>query len=885
MDTPQIRRTFLDFFAEREHTLVPSASLVPDDPTLLLTNAGMVQFKPYFLGARQAPYLRAASVQKCFREIDLEEVGKTTRHLTFFEMLGNFSFGDYFKSDACKWGWELLTTVYGLDPERIWITVYETDDEAFDIWEKEVGVPAERILRRSRAQGNFWDMGVAGPCGPCSELLYDRGPAFGRTYDGGDLDEERYLEVWNLVFMQNLQDASGRIVGNLPKRNVDTGMGLERLAAILQDVPSTFEIDSIAPILATAEKLTGHRYGDSKETDVGLRVLAEHARSMTMLIADGVLPGNLGRGYVLRRLIRRAARHARLLGVDKPILVELTGRVVEGYGEAYPEVERNHSLISAVVGKEEARFDLTLRLGLGILEEEMARLRSAGEVKVAGELVFKLHDTYGFPFDLTQDIATEEGFRVDRSEFDALMKTQRQRARAARAIGGGRDGPRNEVLEQIQDSAGRTDFAGYDRLGLESEVAGLARADRQGATAAEVLEEGVEGELVLLSSPFYPRGGGQIGDRGDIRTGSGIFRVEDTYWGIPGTIVHKGKVLSGEIRPGEHARATVDPSHRRGVTQSHTATHILHWALRDMLGEHARQKGSLVEPGRLRFDFNHYQPVSSELVAEIEQEINRRVVNDDPVRAFETTFDYATSIGAMALFGEKYGEHVRVVEVGEYSKELCGGTHVPHTGQIGVVKLLHEQSVAAGVRRLEALTGMAGLDYLNAQAARLAAVAEKLKTDPDHVLERLDKTLETLGTLSTELAERAAQDHQAQVRAILDSDAVRTVGDFKVVVARRDSSTVDELRKLAVSLRDGIGSGVVILGSAGDGKANLVTAATRDLVAKGAASQKLISDGAAILGGGGGGRPDLAVAGGPNTKGLAEAMKAVERAVERIGGG
>ncbi|MDQ4144277.1 MAG: alanine--tRNA ligase, partial [Actinomycetota bacterium] len=575
MDSAQIRRTFLDFFAERGHTVVPSSSLVPDDPTLLLTNAGMVQFKPYFLGTRTPPYPRATSVQKCFREVDLEEVGKTARHLTFFEMLGNFSFGDYFKLDACRWGWELLTDGFGLEANRLWTTVYESDDESARIWEQEVGVPPERILRRTREQGNFWDMGVAGPCGPCSELLYDRGDDFGEPFVGGELDEERYLEVWNLVFMQHLQDDRGVIVGDLPKRNVDTGMGLERLASILQGVASTFEIDSMVPVLKVAESMTGHKYGAAVASDVGLRVLTEHSRSMAMLIADGVLPGNIGRGYVLRRLIRRAARHARLLGAEELLLSDLTEVVVDTYQDAYPEVGRNRSLIKKVIEKEEARFEQTLRQGLGILEEEITRLKAAGESRIPGELVFKLHDTYGFPFDLTKDIATEEELEIDRAEFEELMRRQRERARAARTTGA-EEAPQLDVLQRIKEHEGRTDFRGYDRLTLETSVVGIVK----GLVGVEVLEAQTPGELILRETPFYPRGGGQIGDRGEIRTESGTFRVDDTFWGIAGVVVHSGTVVAGVIRTGQEATAIVDPGHREGVRQSHTATHILHWSLR-----------------------------------------------------------------------------------------------------------------------------------------------------------------------------------------------------------------------------------------------------------------------------------------------------------------
>lgn len=876
MLTPEIRRTFLKFFAERGHTIVPSSSLVPDDPTLLLTNAGMVQFKPYFLATRPAPYPRATSVQKCFREKDLEEVGKTARHLTFFEMLGNFSFGDYFKKEACLWGWQCLTEAFKLDPDRLWITVFEQDDEAAQIWEQQVGVPSERVLRRTRAQGNFWDMGVAGPCGPCSELLYDRGPGFGQTYTGdNELDEERYLEVWNLVFMQQMQDAQLNVIGDLPSKNVDTGLGLERLASILQDVPSNFEIDSMAPILHMAEEATGRKYGEAQESDVGLRVLAEHARSMVMLIADGVLPGNVGRGYVLRRLIRRAARHARLLGLEDLILAPLTGVVIGSYAGDYPEVGRNAGLIKAVVEKEETRFALTLHQGLGILEQEVARLNVAGTAKLSGDVIFKLHDTYGFPLDLTTDIAAEEGLEVDRSEFEALMRRQKTRARAARPAGG-KDAPHIAALAEIRDELGKTEFLGYERLSLDAPVVGLL----QGKVSVQALAEGGEGDVVLASSALYPRGGGQIGDKGEIRTETGVFRVEDTSWGMPGVIIHSGTVIEGEIRSGQGALAAADPVHRQGVTQAHTATHMLHWALRSLLGEHAHQKGSLVEPGRLRFDFNHFEPVNPDQLAQIERTINENLLRDDSVRAFETTYDYATSIGAMALFGEKYGDHVRVVEVGEYSKELCGGTHVSRTGNIGLIKLMHEGSVAAGIRRVEALTGMAGLTYLTTQAERLKAVADRLKTDSEGILERLDRTLESVSTLQAQLNEQAAKGLKDQMLKILEL-SVQAASGYQFVVHRHDNASVDDLRKLTTALRDQLGSGVVIVGSTTDGKANLVAATSRDLVARGVSSSALIAAGAKILGGGGGGKPELAVAGGPNAAEIGSAMKNAEDEARR----
>ncbi|MGI8426947.1 MAG: alanine--tRNA ligase [Actinomycetota bacterium] len=875
MDSATIRGAFLDFFAERGHKIVPSSSLVPDDPTLLLTNAGMVQFKPYFLGEKARAFPRAASVQKCFREIDLEEVGKTNRHLTFFEMLGNFSFGDYFKREACSWGWELMIGPYGIPTDRLWVTVYEDDEEAAKIWEQEVGVPSSRILRRTRAEGNFWDMGVAGPCGPCSEILYDRGEAFGRPYVSGDLDEERYLEVWNLVFMQHYQDDKGEIVRDLPAQNVDTGMGLERLASILQAVPSNFEIDSMAPVLRQAQELTGLSYGASNETDVGLRVLVDHSRAMTFLVSDGVFPGNIGRGYVLRRLIRRAVRHARLMGVEDPVLADLTGTVVDTYASAYDEVGRNRELITKLVSKEEASFDQTLRSGLGMLENEIKRLRSQEQTHLSGEMVFKLHDTYGFPLDLTNDIAKDEGLEVDEPGFKDLMKAQRDRARSARGTGK-QEGPGQQALSDIVDAAGRTEFLGYEELSLDTTIGGILQEE----DAVEALAEGSVGQIVLAETPFYAEGGGQVGDRGDVRTTSGIFRVESTRWGIPGIIVHSGKVIEGDVVVGEQARATVDPNHRDGVTQSHSATHMIHWALRSTLGEHAKQQGSLVEPGRLRFDFSHFEPVNSDQLAQMEEEVNRRVLWDDSVRAFETTFDYATSIGAMALFGEKYGEHVRVVEVGDYSKELCGGTHVSHTGQIGVIKFVHEGSVAAGVRRVEALTGLAGLSHLNARVTELERIAQMLKTDPESAAERVEKILESLKGMESEISHLNDQRNRQEVESMLSSAIPAAPGGARLVLLERKGAPED-LRKLAVGLTQKMGSGVVVLGSTEGGKASLVAAVSKDLVDKGISAPSLLKEGKVALGGGGGGKPDLAVAGGPKIAEMARALKLCEAAARR----
>lgn len=870
MKSSDIRETFLAFFAARGHKIVPSSSLIADDPTLLLTNAGMVQFKPYFLGEKTPPYPRAATVQKCFRETDLEIVGKTSRHFTFMEMLGNFSFGDYFKQDACKWGWELLTDVFGLEPERLWVTVHPTDEEAAGIWEKEVDVPRARIVALKE---NTWSMGVAGPCGPCSEMLYDRGAEFGTAFVGGVFDDERYLEVWNLVFMQYIQDESGKVVGDLPKQNIDTGLGLARLAAILQDVPTSFDVDNMAPLLRAAEEVTGKTYGASPATDIGLRVLAEHARSMSFLIADGVLPGNIGRGYVLRRLIRRAVRHARLMGVEQEILAELTSVAIDIFGDVYPELDLRRDLISSLVSREETRFDDTLRHGLEMLTQEISRAKQSGETVLSGEVIFKLHDTYGFPLDLSNDIASDEGMTIQTDRFKDLMEEQKQRARAARDIGTGAE------IKSGKWSAIATPtiFTGYESLAAESEVVTVGVLEK----SVDVLTHGQKGEVLLTETPFYAEAGGQVGDQGEIRTSSGVFQVEDTQRDPSGLIVHRGNVLAGEIAPGDQARASVDLVRRTQVQQSHTATHILHWALREHLGDHAKQSGSRVEPGRLRFDFTHYEAVNPHLLSEIEEEINRRVLHDDPVRAFETTLDFAVSIGAMALFGEKYGEHVRVVEVGEYSKELCGGTHVPRTGHVGVLKIVSESSVAAGTRRVEVLAGMEGLKHLNLQAARLREVADVLKTDPENVVERLEKILASMREMESQISRQKQSALAAAVAAILKSGSVASVNGASVVIHSLAGTEVDDLRKTAKALSDAVGSGVAAVGSVANGKGNVAVSVSQDLVKRGISAVALVTDAGSMLKGGGGGKPDMAVAGGPGTDALSAALESVADSVRR----
>ena len=867
MDSNSIRSKFLAFFAEREHERVPSSSLVPNDPTLLLTNAGMNQFKPYFLGQQTPPFPRAMSVQKCFRTSDIDEVGKTTRHLTFFEMLGNFSFGDYFKEKACPWAWELITEGYGIDVEKLWVTIYETDDEAEEIWRDQVGVRPERILRWGK-EDNYWSMGVAGPCGPCSEIYVDRGDRFGAASDVGPQgNSERYVEVWNLVFMQNNCDDNIEPVSELPKKNIDTGAGVERLAIVLQDAASIYETDTFGTMIARAEELTGKRYGSDENVDRALRVLADHGRSLTFLIADGVLPSNEERGYVLRRVMRRAVRHARLLGHDAETLPALVETTVQLMGEAYPELVQRKSFILDVAAREEERFSETLRQGLSLLEQEIAGASGA----LPGEVAFKLHDTFGFPVDLTSEIASEAGLTVDQSRFDELMSEQRTRARSARRQAGA--GGASDVAERVLAEHGPTEFNGYEHLFGDAAVIAIS----DGPSGIEVASEGDEVDLVFDRTVFYAEGGGQVGDRGALKGGSFEGEVLDTRRLAEGLTAHRTRIKAGEVAVGDRVEMVVDPQWRSGSQRAHTATHILHWILRDRLGDHARQAGSLVEPGRLRFDFNHFEALGEAQLADISSELQERVFYDDHVRAFETSYDFAKSIGAMAIFGEKYGDFVRVVEVGEYSKELCGGTHVPHTSNIGVTVVTSEGSVGANLRRVEALVGHEGVKFLEKRANTLAEVADMLKANPDEVASRVERLLATQKEMERKIAQvekgSAESDATTLVESAVDVDGSR------LVVARRDVG-VDALRSLAQNLKGKLGSGVIVLGTANEGKANLVGAVTKDLAERGISARDLLAPGAALLGGGAGGKPDLAISGGPSADKIEEAIEAVARAAK-----
>jgi len=870
----ELRTAWREFWAARGHAIVESASLIPHDDTLLFTNAGMVPFKGYFVGDETPPFRRAASVQKCVRaggkHNDLEEVGRTNRHFTFFEMLGNFSFGDYFKTDAIKWAWELYTDVFGLDPERLWVTVHTTDDEAEEIWRDVVGVPAERIQRLG--DDNFWRMADTGPCGPSSEIFWDLGPDYGP--DGGPAkNEDRYVEIWNLVFMQFDAKPDGELVP-LPAPSVDTGAGLERNLAVLQGAATSWDIDLWKPLIGAAEAVTGVQYGGfpGSEQDVSLRILAEHGRTMTFLVTDGVVPSNEERGYVLRRIIRRAVRHAFLLGADELVTPALVDATVAVMGGAYPDIVKARDLVIGVVSREEERFRQTLARGLEFLDGVLAR----GDV--SGDDAFFLHDTLGFPIDLTREIAGERNRRVDLDGFQARMAEQRTRAKEAHKAAGGRDDAPLELYRELLEEVGATDFTGRQ----EYETAGaVVRAIVGGHERLALADAGTTVAVVLDRTPFYAESGGQIGDTGVLETGSGArVRVTDTQYGLPGLVLHLGVVEEGAIAEGAEVVARIDADRRDAIRRNHTATHVLHWALREVLGEHVQQAGSYVGPDRLRFDFSHYEAVPASALAQIESLANAEVISDAPVRHYETTMDHARSIGAIAFFGDKYGDLVRVLEAGDHSIELCGGTHVHALGFIGPIKILGEGSIGANLRRIEAVTGAAALEHIQHEEDVLRAAAGALAVKPDEVPARLERLLADLKAARQEIA---AQQARAAAGEATELAAAATDG---VVAVRRDLSN-DDLRRLALATRDALGSGVVALVGAvppDHAKAAIAVAVTADQVARGVSAGAIASDAARLLGGGTAKNPEVVVGGGPNVAQVDAALAAVrDAAVAALG--
>jgi alanyl-tRNA synthetase len=859
MNANEARRAFTQFFVERGHTAVDSSGLIPHHPRApLFTNAGMNQFIPFFLGEETAPYRRAVSVQKCVRingkHDDIDQIGRTSRHLTFFEMLGNWSFGDYFKLGAIEMAWDLLTNHLGLDGDRIWASVFTDDDEAADIWRDAVGLPADRIVRLG-AEDNFWEMGDTGPCGPDSELYYDRGPEFGAPGGPGRGGEERYVEFWNLVFMQFERHAGGALEP-LPAKNVDTGAGLERVLALMQGRPSIWETDVIRPVIATAERLTGQEYGVKDEIDVALRIMADHTRAMTFLIGDGVFPSNEDRGYVLRRLIRRAVRQAFTLGVEKPVTPHLVASCVEVMGEAYPDVARQVDFITDVAGREESRFRTTLKSGLAMLESELA---TSGD-RVSGEAAFRLHDTHGFPFELTREVAAERGATVDEDAFRAAMRHQQDQSRQAGRVTAAASDLGDDYRRLTE--AGPTNFVGYTDETTVTTVTGvLARQDDQV-------------EIFLEATPFYAEGGGQVGDTGTIETDSGRAEVVDTTYALPGLTRHVAKVVEGEIRAGQTATATIDSARRAAIRRNHTGTHLLHWALRHVLGDHVKQQGSLVAPERLRFDFTHYSPVTDDERARIEDLVNTAVLADDDVVIRVMPKAEAEAEGAIAFFEDKYGDSVRVIRAGTDSLELCGGTHVSRLGQIGPVEIVSEGSIGSNLRRIEATTGTATLARLRQAEKLIAETAGLLRARPDELATAVERKLGDYREIEQRLkrVEQAALAGRARDLAAAALDGR--------LVARVDDLGPDQLRELAAQARQAGGLETVVLGGTPDGEKVALVA----LVAKGAtpSAPDLIGPAARTVGGGGGGKnPEQAMAGGRDPSRLEEALEQVRAALLR----
>ena len=863
---------FLDFFESKGHLVMNSFSLVPqNDNSLLLINAGMAPLKPYFTGAEIPPRTRVATCQKCIRTGDIENVGKTARHGTFFEMLGNFSFGDYFKHEAIAWSWEFLTKVVGLDENRLYPSVYEEDDEAFDIWNKEIGVPADRIFRFGK-EDNFWEHG-AGPCGPCSEIYYDRGEKYGCGKPGCTVgcDCDRYMEVWNNVFTQFENDGEGHYE-TLKQKNIDTGMGLERLAVVVQDVDSIFDVDTLCALRNKVCEVAGKTYGVNHEDDVSIRLITDHMRSATFLISDGVMPTNEGRGYVLRRLIRRAARHGRLLGIEGPFLEKLSETVIEGSKDGYPELEEKKTFILNVLHNEESQFNKTIDQGLKILADLEAEMKEAGKSVLGGSDAFRLYDTYGFPIDLTKEILEEKGYTIDEDGFKEEMEVQRKRARESRAVSKymGADAT---VYDEIDRNI-TTEFDGYDKLEAASKVTVLT-------TETEIVDslmEGQKGTIFVEKTPFYATMGGQEGDTGVITTANGVFRVEDTIKLRGGKYGHVGVMESGMISNGDEVTLKVDEQERKDTCKNHSATHLLQKALKTVLGAHVEQKGSLVNPTRLRFDFAHFQAMTPEEIAETEALVNKEIQAALPVTTQIMGIEEAKKTGAMALFGEKYGDEVRVVSMGDFSVELCGGTHVANTANITLFKIVSEAGVAAGVRRIEALTGNNVIEYYRQMEENLHTIAKTLKTSPAEITEKithLQKEVKELQSENESLKSKMAQDSLGNVM-----DQVVEVKGVKVLASAVDGVDMNGLRDLGDQLKEKLGEGVVVLASAKDGKVSLLAMATQGAMDKGAHAGNLIKAAAAIVGGGGGGRPNMAQAGGKNPDKIPEAIAKVAELVE-----
>lgn len=849
-----------------------SFSLVPhNDNSLLLINSGMAPLKPYFTGQEIPPRKRVTTCQKCIRTGDIENIGKTDRHGTFFEMLGNFSFGDYFKHEAIAWCWEFLTEVVGLDPDRLYPSVYLDDDEAFDIWNKEIGIPAERIFHFGK-EDNFWEHG-SGPCGPCSEVYYDRGEKYGCGKPGCTVGCEcdRYIEVWNNVFTQFDNDGHGNYT-ELDQKNIDTGMGLERLAAVVQDVDSIFDVDTIQALRNRVCELAGKTYKENHDWDVSIRIVTDHIRSATFMISDGIMPSNEGRGYVLRRIIRRAARHGRLLGIKGDFLANLSHTVIEGSKDGYPELEEKKDFIFNVLTQEESKFNKTIDQGLSILSDMEDTMMKEGKTQLSGEDAFRLYDTYGFPLDLTKEILEEKNLTIDEDGFQAAMKEQKEKARAARKVTNYM-GADVTVYESL-DPAISSEFVGYDKLVWESEVTAMTTEE----AVVDALTDGENGTIIVSRTPFYGTMGGQCGDTGVIRCADGEFEVKDTVHLAGGKIGHIGRMTKGMIKNGDKVELAVNASERAATCKNHSATHLLQKALRTVLGSHVEQAGSYVDAGRLRFDFSHFSAMTQEELDKVEKIVNEEIAAHLLVQTSVMTLDEAKKTGAMALFGEKYGDSVRVVQMGDFSTELCGGTHVANTGDIAVFKILSENGVAAGVRRIEAITGTGVFAYYKEVEEKLAEAARIVKATPANLAEKLTHLMAEVKQLSSEnesLKSKAARESLGNVM-----DQVKEVRGVRLLAAKADNVDMNGLRELGDQLKEKLGEGVVVLASEKDGKVNLVAMATEEAMAKGAHAGNLIKGIAALVGGGGGGRPNMAQAGGKNPAGIPQAIVEVEKVLD-----
>jgi alanyl-tRNA synthetase len=874
----EVRRKFLDYFEKHNHRIVRSSSLVPsDDPTLLFVNAGMVQFKRAFLGEEKRSYVRATTAQKCVRaggkHNDLENVGYTARHHTFFEMMGNFSFGDYFKEKAIEFGWDLLTNGFGLPEDKLWVSIYLDDDEAHDLWQKNIGVPENRILRFGE-EDNFWAMGDTGPCGPCSEIHIDRGEAFGCGKPDCKVgcDCDRFLEIWNLVFMQFDRDVSGKLTP-LPKPSIDTGLGLERMVSIIQNMPTNYDIDLIRPIMNKVEELSEKHIGESRDSDVAMKVIADHSRAAAFLIGDGVLPSNEGRGYVLRRIMRRAIRYGRNIGLTRPFLHETARVVFDIMRPAYPELTEAASFITNVIENEEIRFSETLDHGLKLLNEDLLSLKAKGQKKVPGELIFKLYDTYGFPVDIVRDIVRDEDMSLDLEGFDQAMETQRERSKAIAAFTTISDAYKNLSAYGIMAK-----FVGYDTASCRSKVLVMVRDGEEVQKASE----GQSIEIVTESTPFYGEAGGQVGDTGTISADNLEIKITDTVKDPTGLIIHKGKVIKGTVSKGDDVTLVVDDRRRQATARNHTATHLLHFALRKILGDHVKQAGSLVAPDRLRFDFTHFSQPDSETLDKIETLVNEKILENLPVHTVEMESEEAFKTGATALFEEKYGDRVRVVSLSEFSKELCGGTHSHRTGDIGIFKIIGESSVASGIRRIEALTGAAALDYIQKNVKRLHDAALLLREHPDAVPQRIEKILSHQKALEKELEHLKAGIAAQSVH--WTPEDIKSINGVQVLAKKVSVDKPAALRDLADRFKEKLKSGVVVLGSTDTSKALLIVVVTKDLTDRFHAG-KMIKEIASVVGGGGGGRPDMAQAGGSRPEkldvALQKAYEIVEKAVSR----